>query len=151
MGGAGTYPAGFGPPGFAPVVAADPPDPATYPRSILLDGATRDFTLDAKGRYVDLHPVDQKVALALLVAKGKLAADSSQGQALASVTFGTDVVNKTTTTVREAVADIVAANEISIIAIEVDAKADVGAIFVAFSYLNLITQKTGDQTIRTGT
>lgn len=58
---------------------------ATPPRALLFDGATRTFLRDATGRYRDIHPIDQKVALTLLMEFGKITAAPDIGNTLLEI------------------------------------------------------------------
>jgi hypothetical protein len=67
--GAGSFPAGGAM--STPFVSNDPAVNAR-PRALYFDPLTRDFPLDANGRYVETHPTDSKVALALQFLAGRL-------------------------------------------------------------------------------
>lgn len=86
--GAGQFPAGIGPAGFDPV--ADPSPPRTTPElsALKFDGASRDWVMLADGRYEAAHPVDQKVALSLLVELGTIASATNIGSKLKKIRPG---------------------------------------------------------------
>ena len=52
---------------------------------MLFDGATRTFLMDDNGRYRDIHPVDQKVALTLLLEFGKITSAPDIGNTLRQI------------------------------------------------------------------
>lgn len=65
MSGAGLHYAGYGPAGCDPVAAFSSGPVDGIPRA--LDWRSSDFTLDAAtGQYDSIHPIDQRVRLALL-------------------------------------------------------------------------------------
>lgn len=49
------------------------------PRAIKLNPQTRDFYLDANGRYVDIHPVDAAVVNALVMLQGRIKVSPQTG------------------------------------------------------------------------
>ena len=150
--GAGSFPAGFGPTGLDPL----PPPPrardVTPPAALWFDGATQDFLLDrSTGLYVPLHPVDQRVALALLVNLGSLSGAPAVGAAFRSITritpsTKTEVVSDAT----NALLPLVQQRLIRVddIAVEVYV---IGGFACAVSYTNLVTQKTPTFTAPQGT
>lgn len=146
----GFLPLGFGPLG-APLLDEDaaPRARATYPRALWFDGATRDYALDADGRYRDLHPVDQKVALALLVELGRVTSAPAIGSTIKSV-----APNAPTTpaaveaAVRRALAPMLRAQEIRLravpgttVGIQVES-GEHGRLEVAVYYVNLARAAT---------
>lgn len=136
--GAGDHPAGEGPAGFDPPAEPAPLRRAEPPRALLFDGATRDFPRDADGRYRDIHPVDQEVALALLVELGAVGPAPATGSTLRAIphaggpTLKADVRNR----IHLALARPLAAKDIEEIAITVTTPRP-GAIRVIYDYLNL--------------
>lgn len=82
----------FGVPPFGGDVAPDVPAarPTSLPRAILFDGSSRTFPRDADGRLIDIHPVDQEVALAVLLVQGGIASSPATGSTLRSVESGAD-------------------------------------------------------------
>lgn len=134
----GDFPAGEGPLGFDPVAPLVPPRRARPPASLLFDGATRDFPLDKDGFYREIHSVDQRVALALLVTEGTIASASELGSRLRRIDRVPRGVMKSTAInhVRRALSALVAERSIRIDAIEVETPAD-GTLLVAVTYANL--------------
>lgn len=77
---------GFGmSPGDVPAVRVVPPFQA-----LDINVAERDVSIDAKGFYKSIHPVDHKVILTLLIELGVVPADPSIGTTLLQVPFDTD-------------------------------------------------------------
>lgn len=83
--GAGDYPAGDSPAGFDPVESSPARGLDRAPAAVEFDGATRDFVLKADGNFAALHPVDQGVALAILVQKGSIKSAPAIGNELGSI------------------------------------------------------------------
>lgn len=142
MGGAGHSPAGHAPAGADPVVSSGPPRAVTYPRAIQFLAQQRGFPTDAAGRYIDVHPVDQRVAMKLTFELGKLGSNPEFGHKLRQIryTTATTVPAEVKDAVNLALADELAAKEIQIldIASETPTKS---SLAVAVSYVNLITQE----------
>lgn len=138
--GFGWLPAGVGPAGYNPVVPPNAPRDVRPPAALLFDGGTRDFPLDENGFYRAIHPVDQKVALALCVSRGAIAAVPGIGNKLRTIQrVRPDVaVTLVKNYVREALADLIAAKSIQIESdgIAVDASVP-GRLLFAVTYLNL--------------
>lgn len=87
--GAGDFAAGLGPFGHDPVG-----DPSTRTlvapvAAAFFDPSTRDYPLDANGRVVAIHPVDQAVALALTIELGAVGSVSDLGHELRRIPRGT--------------------------------------------------------------
>lgn len=136
--GAGDFPAGMGPAGFDPVVAPPPPRDAKLPSAIWFDGATRTFLFDAQGRLVPIHPVDQSVALSILVELGKLSSAPTVGSSARRATGTTEAARlaDVETRMRAAVKRRVDAGDIQIVAIVVTSPVP-GRTVARFRYLNL--------------
>ena len=143
MPGAGGSPAGLSPAGVDPLPPPVPPRFVVPPAALWFDGATKDFLLDpSTGLYVPLNPVDQQVALALLVNLGSISSATNVGAAFRSI------VRITPSTKTEAVAfannalvALVSRGFITISDIAVDVYA-LGGFAVAVSYVNQTTGKT---------
>jgi hypothetical protein len=136
--GFGWLPAGVGPAGYNPVVPPNAPRDVRPPAALLFDGGTRDFPLDENGFYRAIHPVDQKVALALCVSRGAIAAVPGIGNKLRTIQrVRRDVaITLVNNYVREALADLIAAKSIQVDKIEVDPDVP-GRLLFAVTYLNL--------------
>ncbi len=137
--GAAQYPAGNGPAGEDPLPALTAPRNVQPPAALLFDGASRAFPLDANGLYRAIHPVDQRVALALLIALGTVGSAPSLGSSLRAIrrivpTTPTDARNR----IDVALSDLVAARDIEVTKVEVETRrAPTGSLLVAVSYRNL--------------
>lgn len=136
--GIGWFAAGYGPAGYDPVIPPGAPRNVRPPDALKLDGPTKDFLLDENGFYQNIHPVDQQVALAMLVSRGAIAAVPELGNQLRTVRRVSQTVAETLARnfVREALADLVSASSISIEEIRIDVSVP-GRLFVEVFYLNL--------------
>jgi hypothetical protein len=73
--------------GEDPVAELSAPRNAQAPIALAFDAATRTFLRDDDGRYYSVHPVDQKVALAIFVELGKITAAPNEGGTLRSIKY----------------------------------------------------------------
>lgn len=147
--GAGTAPAGQGGAGLNLLPALSPPRNVTPPISLRFDGATADFQLDDQGRYKSIHPVDQAVALALLVRLGTLGSVPSMGAGFRNIRkIGPTTPNQVENMARVALARLVQAQSIKILSIQVETKRKPGSIAIAVSYTNLRTNPAKPETAR---
>lgn len=113
-----------------------PPRQRTAPRALELDGATRDYALDVStGLYVDGDTIDQRVALALLVAQGSLAFALGVGSTLRAIrVLGTpDTQRLVEDAVARALRELVAAGDVQIEAVEQESTRT-GQLRVAVTY-----------------
>lgn len=141
--GAGNFPAGFGPCGMDPLPPPVPPRSVTPPAALRFDGASKDFLLDAEGHYLAIHPVDQAVAIALLVGLGTVTSAPGVGAAFRQIKRITpSTKTQAEDMARSALAKLTRAKKIQILDIEVEVQLPQGAVRVAVSYANLVTQKT---------
>lgn len=141
--GAGDFPAGFGPCGMDPLPPPVPPRAVTPPAALRFDGATKDFLLDAEGHYLAIHPVDQAVALALLVGLGTAPSAPAVGAAfrqIKRITPSTKV--QATNMATAALAALVRAGKVGVLSIAVEVRLPQGATLIAVTYQNLLTKKT---------
>ncbi len=143
----GSYPAGIGPAGYDPVVPPYAPRNVRPPVSLRFDGTTRDFPIDAHGFYGEVDPVDQAVALALMINEGVIAAVPDLGNRLRRITRVSPAVAKTTAEdyVRLALSSLIAAKSVSIEKLEVQTRR--GVILVAVTYRNLTLRDGIERTI----
>lgn len=150
--GAGSRRAGFGPSGVDPLPPPVPPRNVTPPAALWFDGATQDFLLDpVTGLYVPLNPVDQKVALALLVNLGSISSAPAVGASfrqIRRITYSTKT--EATRAANDALVSLVTAGQIQIVGIVVDLYT-FGGFAVAVTYTNLTTKRTPTFTAPTGT
>lgn len=140
--GAGTFPAGQGGAGLDPLPTFPQPLTPRATAALYFDGATADFPLDANGYYLGIDPIDQEVALALLIRLGTLSSVPELGAAFRTirkitpqtVAIATDMANT-------ALADLVSAKQIEIVNIDVQTRPrPTGAVLIAVAYKNLTTK-----------
>ncbi len=137
--------------GEDPLPAISPPRDVTPPAALLYDGATRAHPLDADGRYLGIHPVDQRVALALLVTLGSVSSVPGLGSGLRKIK---KITRKTPAEVRNAVdlalADLVDAKDIEVRRVDIEVRgAPTGGFAVAVSYVNKRLTSSKPRTFRT--
>jgi hypothetical protein len=84
---AGSYPAGLGPTGVAPIdTSAQPPRPR-QPKALRYEGATADWALDTLGNYKAVTPVEQGIALSLCVRQGSIKSSPTTGNTLHEIVY----------------------------------------------------------------
>ena len=145
--GVGWFPAGIGPAGYDPVIPPDAPRDVRPPAALQFDGQTRDFPLNATGFYKESHPVDQRVALALSISRGAIAAAPDVGNKLRTIRRVSPAVAETLAKqyIREALADLTAAKSIRVDQIKIDLSVP-GRLMFAVTYLNLeLAYLTGNE------
>jgi len=128
------------------------PATRTPPRALELDGATRDYALDVStGLYVDGDTIDQRVALALLVARGAIAHAVGVGSTLRTIrNLGTpDTQRLVEDAVRRALADLLAAGDIAIESIAQESTRS-GQLRVAVTYRKPRVGATRTATVEVG-
>src|SRR5690242_18105687 len=138
---AGDYLAGIGPAGFDPVT--DPPARKVLrgPAAMAYDGASRDWPLNVQNNYRSVHPVDQQMALSVLVRKGTIASAPNVGSTLHEIThlsaktLQSDVDNRVRTS--EPAATLVRNGQAKILRNRIDVSGN--ALQVAVEYVNLAT------------
>jgi hypothetical protein len=79
---AGMYPAGAGPAGHPPVAPMSDRTPVRRVAAALFDPVTHDNPTDELGRVIEVHPVDQAVAIALSSERGRLTSTPDIGNRL---------------------------------------------------------------------
>lgn len=142
--GAGGCAAGSEPCGEYVLPAYDPARRVKPPAALLYDGRTATNPLDsATGLYREIHPVDQAVALALLVRQGTLASAPNVGsrfREIRKITATTPA--QATDFARQALATLVAAKSIAVLSIVVETNQSTGAVAIVVTYKNLRTGTT---------
>lgn len=120
--GAGDLPAGDDLAGDGFTLVQSRPRNVTPPAAVLYDGATRGFPLDDAGLYVEEHPTDQKVGLALIVLQGTLAGSPTVGSVLrAKRLLNRDtILTEITYATKAALADLLKAKEIALVRVDVE-------------------------------
>src|SRR6266436_1896982 len=146
--GAGQFPAGTGPGGFAPQNAPAPGQIRLPPRAVNYDPQIRDFTT-TNGLYDAIHPVDQQVILALTIPLGSLKSAPTVGNTYHQVNrlSGITLVNEAEDRTKLALKRLLNAQKIEIIRIDVDVRVR-GQFKVAVSYINLLTKKIVKRTVQ---
>lgn len=136
--GAGDFPAGMGPAGLDPFNEPSVTRNVRPPAALRFDLRTRDFITDANGLYVSIHPVDQKVGLALGLIAGTIASDPTLGNKVRTMKYagGPSVVSTVRDFVQQALSNLLAAKEIELVAVKVDPPLN-GSIVYAVEYVNL--------------
>ena len=151
---AGEYDAGLELAGEEVIAEASRPRRTTVPRALLFDGRTRTFLRDASGRCKDIHPVDQKVALALLIEFGKITSAPSTGNTLRELRTlipGDALTHDIERRLREPLAEVLAAGDIREITTPARSSGFAillpfrGALEVTFDYENLRIPRNRDR------
>ena len=142
--GAGESIAGEEPCGEYVLPANSPARRVQPPAALLYDGATASNPLDAAtGLYREIHPVDQAVALALLVRRGTLASAPNVGSRFREIKKITKTTPaQATDFAKQALATLVSAKSIAIVSIVVETNAKAGSLAVVVNYRNLRTAKS---------
>jgi hypothetical protein len=141
--GAGNYPAGAGHCGLDPLPPPVPPRDVSPPAALRFDGASKDFLLDANGHYYAIHPVDQQVALVLLVGLGTIASAPTVGAAFRRIQrITSSTQSQATDMANAALRKLVTAQKVAIVAIDVEISLPQGATLIAVTYQNLVTGTT---------
>jgi hypothetical protein len=140
-GGAGGFGAGMGPAGFDPIADPTPARDVTPPRAILFQLNGFDFPLDDAGRYQDIHPTDQWVALQVGIVLGTVSTSPTVGSALRSITHvgAPSTQREAQDAIRVALATKVNAGSVKIESIDYEAKS-FGGFKIALRYQNLDAQ-----------
>lgn len=140
--GAGAFRAGSGPAGGSPTrrsVGLGLPNGG--PRAALYDPATKSFRLNPDGTFVEVHEVDQGVAMALGMAAGSILAAPATGHTLLSIPRGSSPSrqNDADDRVKKALAGFVSRGDIQILNVitEVPTPDANGRILAAVEYRNL--------------
>lgn len=106
------------------------------PLALTWDPATKDYERDADGLYVERHPVDAAVVLALTVSLKGLPGAPETGHALRGISpMVPTTQSEVETAVRAALARLLRAGDITIVAIETSGNA-FGLLLVTVRYLN---------------
>lgn len=108
----------------------------TPPRALTWNHSTHDYDRDDDGFYVEQHPVDAAVDLALTVQLGSLPCAPDIGHELAKIEpIGPRRDAKARAEVRRALARLIRSGDITILEIIVDGTAE-GLLYVAPRYIN---------------
>lgn len=141
MSGAGGSPAGVGPAGYDPIGAPSTQRAVTPQDSVQYDPSVRDFAGTTGGYWASVHWVDQAVALALTIERGKLKSVPTQGVRYREIKrLGDDTASQVEDMTREALALLLGSPpKITIISIETQITR--GILKIAVTYENLLLRK----------
>lgn len=139
--------------GDGPALVLSRPRNVKVPAAILYDGATRDFPRDENGLYVEEHPTDQKVGLALIVIEGTLSGSPNIGSKLREGRYLNPLTIRTEITyvVKTALADLIKAKEIALVRIDVELVSGSARLLVRVVYENLLLSASSSKSDRTRT
>ncbi len=86
------------------------------PAAVHFDAVLRDYPLGSDGRYVEIHPVDSRVQMALSMALGRIASTPTTGNALRRIPYLNPkrIKAQATDAVRQALAPIIADGDITL-------------------------------------
>ena len=96
----------------------------TYPQAMQFDPGLRQFVQNADGSMASIHPVDQKVALALGIENGSIPSATSQGHKIRQLLNRLDPSKRpqvATQEVRRVLADMITAGDVILVLVAVDA------------------------------
>jgi hypothetical protein len=138
--GAGSFPAGYGPAGFDPAFVPDVRPAPFMPRALVYQPTTQRFELfDKNGNQVDIHPVDQIVAVRCFIERGSSPSNPTLGDRLRALTARKDprqVPQIALQEVRRLLGDLVTAGDIKVTSVYVDQSIP-GRKQFAITYVNL--------------
>jgi hypothetical protein len=124
--------------GEAPVADLSAPRNVAPPVALVFDGKTRTFLRNDDGFLLSIHPVDQKVALALLVERDRMSHTPNTGSTLRQIKYldatklETDITNR----INRALNDVLKPGDIQILKLSV-MQPSRWSVSVTFQYLNL--------------
>lgn len=138
--GAGNFPAGTGPAGLDPVISSRPRDPIPIISSLAVDGLTKDYQLDAAGRYVGVNWVDNAAFTLLRIAEGSVKSAPAVGETVSKIRYIDQVKIQAQVEDRVKVAwrDLLSRNLVEIVDIILDLTV-AGRIMYVVNYRNLLT------------
>lgn len=148
--GAGSHRAGIGPAGASPITS-NLSLPNQGQRAALFDPLSKTFPLGDDGKHIDVHPVDQAMALALCLTAGSIKSAPKTGHTLRQIkrAEGDTVQREAEDRVRLATADLVARGDVELLKITVASDPiPNGRLLVDVSYRNLRLSRTDPQTVR---
>ncbi len=144
----GDYAFGQGFYGEDPLGSPPPPRAVEPPAAILFDGVGAKNILLDDGLYKEIHPVDQQVALSLLVTLGTLSSVPELGAAIRSIVY---LDQRTESKVRDAVnrslETLVQDEKIEVLSVETQIEPrPSGRLLVYVNYRNLFLATTNNVT-----
>jgi hypothetical protein len=139
--GAGQFAAGAGGAGWDPVYIPAPPNPVLPPRAVKYDPSIKQFVLvDSSGNAIDVHPVDQIVALRLTTEQGQSASSPKLGTRIRALINGAAPAKHqqiARSEVLRVLKDLLDAGDIKLIDVVATTNATNGAVAFVISYTNL--------------
>ena len=120
--GAGDYAAGFADiAGEDPIAVLSAARDLLPPLALAFDGETRTFLRDENGLLLSVHPIDQKVALALFIEQKKITSAPNTGSTLREIKYldPQKVVTDATNRINRALNAVLKPGDIEIISLEV--------------------------------
>lgn len=135
--GAGAFGAGLGSAGFDPVQNPGQSPTSVAPSALFFNPAIRDFVMDAQGRYVTVHPIDQEVVFALWLRFGSIGSAPESGSKLKDLKRqgGPTFIEQVRDICRQALGDMIARNDITVDDITVTIPTR-GRTLIQVSYFN---------------
>ena len=132
----GAFPLGIGPTGHDPVADAALRAADQGPLGVFFDARTRDALLRTDGTFEATHPVDQRVVLALTLAKGGVKSAPTAGQTFTAIEYlGPTLEARVRDAIRVALKPITDARDINVIGLRVE-RVEGGFVF-EIDYQNL--------------
>jgi hypothetical protein len=148
----GEFPMGGGTMGLDPVYKPDPPAPVVNPRATKFDPSIKQFVLvDANGNPVDVHPVDQIVAVRWTTQVGQSASSPLMGTRLRTLIQGAAPSRHQAIALAEfnrVVADLVSAGDIVVFGVGLTQDPLNGAEVYTPTYANLRDPNTNPRNPR---
>lgn len=145
--GAGQYNAGASPTTGSPTVLGSAVA-RTLPTALWFDGKTKTYLLDeTTGQYKSIHPVDQRVALKLLVKYGTIKASPKMGNRFHLIQLDGRAESSARAEVLRILADEIARGDIRIASVTVQVNTGVASgLGIQVDYYNLRTLPPSRQT-----
>ena len=136
------FPLGLQPMGQESDDVPPPPRRVKPPAAVWFDPRRRDFPRDpATGLFVEVHPIDHKVELAIFVALGKIPVSPSTGSTIAQLAIGDDatMTSDALQRIRAALQDMITAGDVNLISVVATSGPTPGRAKVTVTYQNLRT------------
>lgn len=114
--GAGQYPVGYGPAGFDPT-SITAPTATLGGRAMYFDLITRDVPVDADGNYLEMHPIDSQVMVALGIQLGSVLSAPLVGSTIANLPIDDSVpmTAEANRRVQAALSDLIANGDVALV------------------------------------
>lgn len=149
--GAGSFPAGEGfagfDPGYTPPAA---PLALRTPVAIEYDPATRTYVVQASdGTLVEIHPIDQQVAILLTIEDGSVPSTTGTGARFRKLVARADPANIPGIALNEAkrvLADLITSGDIELVSVTTDTSVP-GRVYIYVEYKNLRLASAPNRTV----